>query len=80
MKGRAFKDVIKMGRTHLQDAVPITLGEEMDSYAVAVRRGIRCISLPLLLWKRLTWEAPPSAPGSMQNRNTSASFRKSFPG
>ena len=36
-----------MGRTHLQDAVPITLGEEMDSYAVAVRRGIRRISLSL---------------------------------
>ena len=46
-KGEAFKDVIKMGRTHLQDAVPITLGEEMDSYAVAVRRGIRRISLSL---------------------------------
>ena len=29
-----------MGRTHLQDAVPITLGQEMHSYASAVRRGI----------------------------------------
>lgn len=38
-KAEEFKDVIKMGRTHLQDAVPITLGEEMASYASAVRRG-----------------------------------------
>ncbi len=40
-KGKEFHDVIKMGRTHLQDAVPITLGEEMDAYASIVRR---CIS------------------------------------
>ncbi len=39
-KGEEFKDILKMGRTHLQDAVPITLGQEMHSYASAVRRGI----------------------------------------
>ena len=42
-KSVEFKDVLKMGRTHLQDAVPITLGQEMGSYASAVRRGIRRI-------------------------------------
>ncbi len=36
-----FKDILKMGRTHLQDAVPITLGQEMGAYASAVRRGCR---------------------------------------
>lgn len=39
-KGTEFKDIVKMGRTHLQDAVPITLGEEMDSYGSVVRRAI----------------------------------------
>ena len=39
-KGKEFKDIVKMGRTHLQDAVPITLGEEMDSYGSVVRRAI----------------------------------------
>lgn len=39
-KGNEFKDIVKMGRTHLQDAVPITLGEEMDSYGSVVRRAI----------------------------------------
>lgn len=38
-KAVEFKHVLKMGRTHLQDAVPITLGQEMAAYASAVRRG-----------------------------------------
>lgn len=42
-KAAEYKDILKMGRTHLQDAVPITLGQEMGSYASAVRRGIRRI-------------------------------------
>ncbi len=46
-KGVEFKDVIKMGRTHLQDAVPITLGEEMAAYASIVRRCISRINRSL---------------------------------
>ena len=38
-KAVEFKDVLKMGRTHLQDAVPITMGQEFAAYATAVRRG-----------------------------------------
>jgi len=37
-KATGFKDVIKSGRTHLQDAVPITLGQEFAAYARAVER------------------------------------------
>jgi aspartate ammonia-lyase len=33
-RAEAFKDVIKMGRTQLQDAVPMTLGQEFSTYAV----------------------------------------------
>ncbi|HKO57873.1 MAG TPA: aspartate ammonia-lyase [Thermoanaerobaculia bacterium] len=40
-KGTEFADVIKSGRTHLQDAVPVTLGQEMKAYAEAVKRGTR---------------------------------------
>lgn len=43
-KAEEYKDILKMGRTHLQDAVPITLGQEMGNYASAVRRGIRRIN------------------------------------
>ena len=42
-KAVEYKDILKMGRTHLQDAVPITLGQEMGNYASAVRRGVRRI-------------------------------------
>ncbi|MGI6093324.1 MAG: aspartate ammonia-lyase [Veillonellaceae bacterium] len=38
-KAVEFKRILKMGRTHLQDAIPITLGQEFASYASAVRRG-----------------------------------------
>ena len=47
VKADGFKDVIKMGRTHLQDAVPITLGQEMGAYASAVARGRKRISRSL---------------------------------
>lgn len=39
-KAAEFDDVLKMGRTQLQDAVPIRLGQEFAAYAAAVRRGI----------------------------------------
>lgn len=38
-KGREFDHILKSGRTHLQDAVPIRLGQEFTAYAVAVRRS-----------------------------------------
>jgi len=39
-KAQEFADVIKAGRTHLQDAVPMTLGQEFSGYASVVRHGI----------------------------------------
>lgn len=39
-KSKEFKDVIKMGRTQLQDAVPITLGQEFKAYSAVVKRDI----------------------------------------
>ena len=38
-KSREFKTVVKLGRTHLQDAVPVTLGSEFAAYAEYVKRG-----------------------------------------
>jgi aspartate ammonia-lyase len=40
-KGKEFDDVLKSGRTHLQDAMPIRLGQELDAYAGSLRRGLR---------------------------------------
>ena len=42
-KGDEFSNVLKMGRTHLQDAVPITMGQEFYAYAEAVKRSMRRI-------------------------------------
>jgi fumarate hydratase class II len=39
-KAREFEDVVKSGRTHLMDAVPVTLGQELGGYAAQVRQGI----------------------------------------
>ncbi len=43
-KSIEFDDVIKMGRTHLQDAVPIRLGQEFAAYANVVKRDISRLS------------------------------------
>jgi fumarate hydratase, class II len=39
-KAKEFDDVVKSGRTHWMDAVPITLGQEFGGYAAQVRQGI----------------------------------------
>jgi aspartate ammonia-lyase len=40
-KGREFDDIVKAGRTHLQDAMPIRLGQEFTAYAGSLDRNIR---------------------------------------
>jgi len=49
-KGEAWYDIIKIGRTHLQDATPLTLGQEFSGYAAQVRNGIERVhdTLPRL--------------------------------
>src|SRR5215212_6876897 len=38
-KADEFKDIVKSGRTHLMDAVPVTLGQEFSGYAAQIRLG-----------------------------------------
>jgi aspartate ammonia-lyase len=40
-KSKEYKDIVKVGRTHLQDAVPITLGQSFGAYASFVERNIK---------------------------------------
>jgi len=40
-KAKEFDDLIKMGRTHLQDAVPIRLGQEFKAFALMLKRDIK---------------------------------------
>src|SRR2546429_5753143 len=46
-KAREFDDVVKSGRTHLMDAVPVTLGQEFSGYAAQVRQGISRLEVTL---------------------------------
>jgi aspartate ammonia-lyase len=43
-KGREFDDIVKAGRTHLQDAMPIRLGQEFTAYAGSVTRGLKRVN------------------------------------
>lgn len=43
-KGREFDDIVKAGRTHLQDAMPIRLGQEFTAYAGSLTRGIKRVN------------------------------------
>jgi len=40
-KGAEFADLLKMGRTHLQDAVPMTLGQEFDAFGLSIEGEIK---------------------------------------
>jgi fumarate hydratase class II len=46
-RATAFADVVKSARTHLQDAVPITLGQEFGGYASVVRHGVERVQATL---------------------------------
>ncbi len=50
-KAQAWRDIIKIGRTHTQDATPVTLGQEFSGYAQQVENGVRRIELtmPMLM-------------------------------
>ena len=43
-KAEEFRDVLKAGRTHMQDAVPITLGQEFAAYGTAMRKGLATLA------------------------------------
>ena len=46
-KAREFDDVVKSGRTHLMDAVPVTLGQEFSGYAAQVRQSVARVEATL---------------------------------
>lgn len=46
-KAEEFKDIIKIGRTHTQDATPITLGQEFSGYTQQITNGIKRLELTL---------------------------------
>lgn len=47
-KSAAFREIVKIGRTHLMDATPLTLGQEFSGYAAQVEHGIQAIERSLI--------------------------------
>ena len=73
-KSKAFGRIVKIGRTHLQDATPLTLGQEFSGYAAQVRSGTARI-------KRSLDELYPLAQGGTAvgtGLNTDARFARLF--
>ena len=52
-KSEAFKNIVKIGRTHFMDATPLTLGQEFSGYAQQLTNGIRAIQNALEAVKEL---------------------------
>ena len=46
-KAESFQDILKIGRTHMQDATPLTLGQEFGGYAAQIDLGIKRLKLTL---------------------------------
>ena len=46
-KAIAFKDIVKIGRTHLMDATPLTLGQEFSGYSTQLENGIKALEFSL---------------------------------
>ena len=46
-KAKAFKDIVKIGRTHLMDATPLTLGQEFSGYSTQLENGIKSLQFSL---------------------------------
>jgi len=52
-KAEAFAEVVKIGRTHLMDATPLTLGQEFSGYAAQVKKGVQRCDKALLALQEL---------------------------
>src|SRR5256714_11411176 len=69
-KATEFEDIVKAGRTHLMDAVPVTLGQEFAGYAAQIRLGARRVrnALPQVA------QIPLGAPATGTGLNTHPEF------
>ncbi|GAB5407993.1 MAG: class II fumarate hydratase [Balneolaceae bacterium] len=75
-KGKEYADVVKTGRTHLMDAMPITIEQEFSGYARQMELGIQRIEAALVRVKEL----PQGGTAVGTGINTHADFGKLFAG
>ena len=62
-KADAFADIVKIGRTHLQDATPLTLGQEISGWVAQLDHGLAAIHAALAPVHELAQGGTGSAPG-----------------
>ena len=81
-KSEACREVLKIGRTHLQDAVPMTLGQEISGWAAQLALGVRAIEATLPSLRQLplgatarAWRRSPGSPSSSAPIRSRASRR-----
>ncbi|QYK54050.1 MAG: aspartate ammonia-lyase [Fimbriimonadaceae bacterium] len=72
-KGKEFDHVLKSGRTHLQDAVPIRLGQEFNAYAASIKRARKW--LEMAAWELEDLGIGGSAAGTGMNTHPQYRFR-----
>jgi len=66
-KAVEFSDVIKMGRTQLQDAVPMTLGQEFEAFRVTVKEDIQRVKSIVILFREINLGATAIGTGITAN-------------
>ncbi len=71
-KSNEFKNIVKIGRTHLQDAVPMTLGQEFSGYADAVTASMERI----MSAQRLLLESPMGGTAIGTGENTDIRYKR----
>jgi aspartate ammonia-lyase len=82
-KSHQFADVLKVGRTHLQDAVPMTLGEEFGGYAACIARATSDLDFASTALKELNLGATAVGTGlnaSVEYARAAIDFLRSFTG
>ena len=77
-KQKAFAGIVKIGRTHTQDATPLTLGQEFSGYAAQVESGIARLNVAVRDLYPLA--ARPSVPGSIRSRDLPGCLPNTPPG
>ena len=75
-KARAFADIVKIGRTHLQDATPLTLGQEFSGYATQVEYGIARIESALPRCRQLAQGGTAVGTGINSRKGFAEGFAK----
>ena len=75
-KAEAFKDLVKSGRTHLMDAVPVTLGQEFAGYAAQIRLGRRRVENALPQVAQIPLGGTATGTGLNTHRDFAAKVRE----